>query len=171
MQPRAVAWVVVLIMADVQGVRRLAQRMSCKLPPGARAQHVHAQLRVVRYRVFCAARRIALPRDDEHIAHAHIVHHIAACAGEAVPALVIHIRLNAVQPARRYPRKGYRPVFAVQHRTFRPRNDGFPCALQRYTGLHGRSRMRHGRKLQRQLLRQMHQMIFSLTRLTKALSI
>ena len=60
MQPRAVARVVVLIMADVQGVRRLAQRMSCKLPPGARAQHVHAQLRVVRYRVFCAARRICL---------------------------------------------------------------------------------------------------------------
>ena len=68
-------------------------------------------------RRFCASGRIALPRDDEHIAHAHIVHHIAACAGEAVPALVIHIRLNAVQPARRYPRKGYRPVFAVQHRT------------------------------------------------------
>ena len=156
MQPGRMARVVVLIMAGIDRARRLPERVGGEVPAAAVAQQVHAQLRRVVHRVLGAARGVALPRDDEHIPHADIVHHVPARAGEAVPAFVLHVRLDAVEPARRYGGELDLPCAAVEHAAIRPRDHAVAAALTRDARLDRHAALLHIGKRQRQLLAEPH---------------
>ena len=77
MQPRRMAGVVVLKVSLMDRAGRLAQRMRRQIPDAGIAQQMHAKLRRVLYRVLCASGGVALPGDDEHVADADVVDHIA----------------------------------------------------------------------------------------------
>ena len=136
--------------------------MGGQFPAGAGAQHVHAQLRVVGHGILGASGRIALPGDDEHIAHADVVHHVAARTGKAVPALVFHIRLDAVQPAGGHAGEGDGPAAVLSGLAQSPGHHRFARALQRHAGLYGGGAAGHFFKLQRQFLREMDAVIGTL---------
>ena len=76
-QPRRMAGVVVLKVSLMDRAGRLAQRMRRQIPDAGIAQQMHAKLRRVLYRVLCASGGVALPGDDEHVADADVVDHIA----------------------------------------------------------------------------------------------
>ena len=95
------AGVVVLKVSLMDRAGRLAQRVRRQIPHAGIAQQMHAELRRVLHRVLRAPGSIALPGDDEHIADADVVDHVAPGRGQAVPALIFHIGFHPVQSARR----------------------------------------------------------------------
>ena len=161
-QPRAVAGVVVFIVPHVHRARSLAQRMGGQVPAPAGAQHAHPRLGIVRHGVLGPAGGIALPGDDEHIAHAHVMHHVPAGAGKPVPVLVGHGGLKSVQPAGGHGGKGDAPSPLGGDLALGPGNHGFAGALQRHAGLDDGLCRRHLGEGQRELLRKAHQMVGSL---------
>lgn len=77
-QPRRMAGVVVLKVSLMDRAGRLAQRMRRQIPDAGIAQQMHAKLRRVLYRGSLRVRAALLcPGDDEHVADADVVDHIA----------------------------------------------------------------------------------------------
>lgn len=150
MEPGAVSRIVVLEVAQMDRAGGLPHGMNGQIPPPAGPEKVYPQLRRVLHRVFGPSGGVALPRRHEHVPHTDVVDHVPTGGGQAVPALIFHIRLHPVEPPGR-DGKFYAPPQVRLHPALRPGAYTLPAGLQSDTGFDRDRTGIHLFKRQRQL--------------------